>query len=173
MALAAAAWRRDLNCPVASSAGRLFDAAAALIGIALVQGHEGDAAMRLEAVAAGAGAAVPLPLAERDGVLRADWRPLLPMLMDARLTPAARSASFHASLAAVICAQAQAIRARHGVDSVGLAGGVFQNSRLVGETIAMLTAAGFGVILPRHLPVNDAAISFGQIVEAQAAMKGP
>ena len=165
--LAAAAWRRDVNCPVSSSAGRLFDAAAALIGIALTQGHEGDAAMRLEAISSGEGAVIALPLDGND-VLCADWRPLLPMLMDQRLAAGDRAASFHASLAAVIDAQARATRERHGVTTIGLAGGVFQNRRLVEQAIAMLTASGFEVILPLRLPVNDAAISFGQIVEAQA-----
>jgi hydrogenase maturation protein HypF len=170
--LAAAAWQRDVNCPVSSSAGRLFDAAAALLGLGLTQAHEGDAAMRLEALAAGQGAVVPLPLESDGAVLRADWRPLLPMLMDVRLTPSARAASFHASLAAAIAAQANAVRERHGVSTVGLAGGVFQNRRLTDHAIALLQAAGFAVILPQRLPVNDAAISFGQIVEAQAAMRG-
>lgn len=171
--LAAAAWQRDLNCPVSSSAGRLFDAAAALLGLALVQGHEGDAAMRLEAIAAGDGTVVPLPLHEADDVLRADWSPLLPMLLDQRSPAAARAASFHASLAAVIDAQARALRARYGVTAVGLSGGVFQNARLTGDAMSRLAASGFTVTLPQTLPVNDAAISFGQLVEAQAALKGP
>lgn len=171
--LAAAAWRRDVNCPVSSSAGRLFDAAAALVGLALVQGHEGDAAMRLEAIATGEGVALPLPMAEANGVLCADWAPLLPMLLDQGLAAGVRSANFHASLAALITAQAFALRERHGVTAIGLAGGVFQNRRLAGQAIDRLVAAGFEVILPQRLPVNDAAISFGQIVEAQAAMKGP
>ena len=170
--LATAAWQRDVNCPASSSAGRLFDAAAALTGVALVQGHEGDAAMRLEAIASGPGTVIPLPLDMRNDVLCADWRPLLPMLMDPRLSQGDRSASFHASLAAVIDAQARTIHARNGVNTIGLAGGVFQNRRLVDQTIAMLKASGFEVVLPQHLPVNDAAVSFGQIVEAQAAMKG-
>lgn len=172
MALASAAWHRDLNAPPASSAGRLFDAAAALTGVALQQSHEGEAAMRLEAIAGEGAPAIPLPLVSEEGVLRADWRPLLPMLMDGELPAETRSATFHASLAATIGEQARLIGARHGVSTVGLAGGVFQNRRLVGEVMSTLSAAGFEVLLPRQLPVNDAAISFGQIVEAQAAMKG-
>lgn len=170
--LATAAWQQDVNCPVSTSAGRLFDAAAALIGLSFTQGHEGDAAMRLEAMASGPGLVVPLPLEQDGDVLRADWRPLLPMLLDRGLAPGARAASFHASLAAAIDAQARALRERHGIGTVGLAGGVFQNRRLTGQAIAMLEASGFEVVLPLRLPVNDAAISFGQVVEAQAAMKG-
>ena len=166
--LATAAWRQDVNCPVSSSAGRLFDAAAALTGVALVQDHEGAAAMRLEAMAAGPGTVIPLPLVQDGDVLRCDWRPLLPMLLDAGCESGARSASFHASLAAALEAQAKAMRELHGVSTIGLAGGVFQNRRLVDMAIAMLTSSGFEVLLPQRLPVNDAAISFGQLVEAQA-----
>ena len=170
--LATAAWQRGINSPVSSSAGRLFDAAAALVGLGLFQSHEGDAAMRLEAIASSEASVLPLPLRQEDGVLRADWTPLLPMLMDQRLSAGVRSASFHASLAAVIGAQAKCIRERHGVGIVGLAGGVFQNRRLAEAAIDILEGSGFGVVMPQRLPVNDAAISFGQIVEAQAAMKG-
>ena len=166
--LASAAWRQDLNCPPSSSVGRLFDAAAALTGVAMVQAHEGEAAMRLEAMASGPGSVIPLPLAQDGDVLRCDWRPLLPMLLDEALPPAERSASFHASLAAALLSQAKAMRQLHRVSTVGLAGGVFQNRRLVDMAMAMLASSGFEVVMPQRLPVNDAAISFGQIVEAQA-----
>jgi hydrogenase maturation protein HypF len=56
------------------------------------------------------------------------------------------------------------------VDRVGLAGGVFQNRLLTRHAIGALKGAGFEVLLPKRLPVNDAAIAFGQIIEAQAAM---
>jgi hydrogenase maturation protein HypF len=170
--LASAVWQRRLNCPPTSSAGRLFDAAAALIGISQQQSHEGEAAMRLEALAWQASSAhgITLPL-QRDGaVWRADWSPLLPMLMAHERSPCERAADFHASLAELICTQARQIRQEHGVDRVGLAGGVFQNRLLTRYAIGVLEGAGFEVLLPKRLPVNDAAIAFGQIVEAQAAM---
>jgi hydrogenase maturation protein HypF len=172
--LAGAAWQRRLNSPPTSSAGRLFDAAAALIGVCQRQSHEGEAAMRLETLAAQAAGAVPgiaLPLhIDAGGVWRTDWSPLLPRLMAQQRPPAERAALFHASLAGALCAQARQIRLAHGVQRVGLAGGVFQNRLLTQQALAALQAAGFEVLLPRRLPVNDAAIAFGQIVEAQATL---
>ena len=171
-ALARQAWHHDLNSPVTSSAGRLFDAAAALISIAQVQSHEGEAAMRLEAFAGDEGTTVELPLEADGGIWRADWTPLLPMLMDRELSRGERAANFHASLASTIRDQAILLRRVQGVQAVGLAGGVFQNRRLADRAMQLLTASGFEVFLPARLPVNDASISFGQIVEAQAALKG-
>jgi hydrogenase maturation protein HypF len=171
--MAGAVWQRRMNCPPTSSVGRLFDAAAALIGISQQQSHEGEAAMRLEALAWQASSVahgVTLPVQLEGAVWRADWSPLLPMLMAHERSPCERAADFHASLAELLCTQACQVRQDHGVDRVGLAGGVFQNSFLTQHAIGALKGAGFAVLLPKRLPVNDAAIAFGQIVEAQAAM---
>jgi hydrogenase maturation protein HypF len=152
------AFDAHVNAPSTTAVGRLFDAAAALLGLCLRTSYEGEAPMRL-----------PLPLA-RDalGIWRSDWAPLVPALLDARRTPALRAAMFHASLAQALCEQALAVRENTGVARVGLAGGVFQNRILSEQVQARLTAAGFEVLIPRRLPVNDAAISYGQIIEASA-----
>jgi hydrogenase maturation protein HypF len=175
--LATAAWQRQLNCPPSSSMGRLFDAAAALVGISQRQSHEGEAAMRLEALAwqathaSGPPPGITLPLQRDGGVWRTDWSPLLPLLLARDRPPAERATAFHASLAGLLGAQACQLRQEHGVRQVGLAGGVFQNRLLTQQTITALQAAGFEVLLPQRLPVNDAAIAFGQIIEAQADMQ--
>ena len=161
------AWTHHLNSPVTTSVGRLFDAAAALCGICTQASFEGEAPMRLEALAASAeGRAVPLPLA-RDalGVWRTDWSPLLPVLNDAGRPPAARAADFHLSLAQALVDQAARLCEETGIRHVGLTGGVFQN-RLLAETVcARLEAAGFVACLPQRIPVNDAGLSFGQVIE--------
>jgi hydrogenase maturation protein HypF len=112
---------------------------------------------------------VPLPLS-RDamGVWRSDWEPLVRAMLDARREPAARAAMFHASLAQALCEQALAVRKHSGVARVGLSGGVFQNCVLTARVQELLTAAGFEVLIPQRLPVNDAAISYGQLIEAAA-----
>jgi hydrogenase maturation protein HypF len=160
------AWSARLNSPASSSVGRLFDAAAALCGVCTHASFEGEAPMRLEAIASGDGDAVPLPL-ERDaaGIWRSDWAPLLPMLADITRPVAERAARFHHSLAQALVEQAQQVRAQTGIDCVGLTGGVFQNRLLAEAAIARLEAAGFRVHLPRRLPVNDAGLSFGQVIE--------
>jgi hydrogenase maturation protein HypF len=166
------AWERRINCPVASSAGRLFDAAAALLGVAVESSYEGHAAMRLEAVGEPGADAVPLPLARApSGVWISDWGPLLPVLMDASLSVPERSSLFHASLAGIIAAQAEAVRAEHGIGRVGLAGGVFQNRRLVERATERLVGRGFEVYLPERIPAGDAGIGFGQIAELGARFR--
>ena len=161
------AWAQGLNSPASSSAGRLFDAAASLCGACTHASFEGEGPMRLEAVAAAAqGDAVSLPL-ERDplGVWRTDWAPLLPMLADAARPTGERAARFHLSLAQALVDQAQRLHAQTGIRSVGLTGGVFQNRLLAEAAIERLESAGFKVHLPQRVPVNDAGLSFGQIIE--------
>jgi hydrogenase maturation protein HypF len=163
------AWERALNAPPTSAVGRLFDAAAALCDLCAETSYEGEAPMRLEALAAETADAVELPL-RRDpaGVWRSDWAPLVPVMLDRQRPAAQRAATFHASLALALCRQAAAVRAACGVSRVGLCGGVFQNRVLTEAALARLEADGFEVLLPQRLPVNDAAISYGQIVEAAA-----
>jgi hydrogenase maturation protein HypF len=161
------AWSQGLNSPASSSVGRLFDAAAALCGICTHASFEGEAPMRLEAAASSAaGHVVELPLArDLPGLWRTDWSPLLPMLADTALPAAERAASFHLSLAQALVEQARQLHEQTGIRSVGLTGGVFQNRLLAETTIARLESAGFTVHLPQRVPVNDAGLSFGQVIE--------
>ncbi len=125
--------------------------------------------MRLEALCEDVVAPVSLPLArDASGLWRSDWAPLVAAMLDVRLEPALRAAVFHTSLARALCDQALVIRAQTGVRRVGLCGGVFQNRVLTEQAQALLAAAGFEVLLPQRLPGNDAAISFGQLIEAAA-----
>ncbi|MDP1532731.1 MAG: hypothetical protein Q8L92_04040 [Rubrivivax sp.] len=160
------AWSARLNSPASSAVGRLFDAAAALSGVCTQASFQGEAPIRLEAIAAGDGDAVALPLAcDTAGIWRTDWAPLLPILGDAARPQSERAACFHLSLAQALVEQAQQLRAHTGIIAVGLTGGVFQNRLLAEAAIARLEAAGFSVHLPRRLPVNDAGLSFGQVIE--------
>ena len=160
------AWSQGLNSPASSSVGRLFDAAAALCGVCTHASFEGEGPMRLEAVAAADGETVALPLArDAAGIWRSDWAPLLPMLTDIARPQATRAASFHLSLAQALLAQARQLRTQTGITSVGLAGGVFQNRLLAEAAISRLQAAGFAAHLPQRVPVNDAGLSVGQVIE--------
>jgi len=171
------AWERGLNCPPTTSVGRLFDAAAALLGACRYASHEGQAGLCMEALCHEPAMAsvnpIALPLVrDAGGVWRSDWAALLPMLKDTQLDPAVRARRFHATLAQALCAQARAVRDETGVVRIGLSGGVFQNRILSEQVLALLTAAGFDVLLPQRLPVNDAAISFGQLIESIAVIEG-
>jgi hydrogenase maturation protein HypF len=167
-ALLRRAWERGLNCPRTSSAGRLFDAAAALLGLASHATFEAQAPMALEAAAVVDSAAIALPLRERDGVWRSDWAPLLDRLLDSTQEVRERASAFHATLARVVLDQARALRATYGVARIGLTGGVFQNGVLCEAAVRLAQDDGFAVFVPERIPCNDAGLSFGQLVEAGA-----
>jgi hydrogenase maturation protein HypF len=103
-----------------------------------------------------------------DGVWESEWRPLLTCLLDARQSPAARAAVFHATLAGLVLAQASVVRNEYGICRLGLTGGVFQNRVLCERVMALAECEGFSVFTPEALPCNDAGLSFGQIIEASA-----
>jgi hydrogenase maturation protein HypF len=166
--LARAAWERNLNCATTTAVGRLFDAAAALTGLNTHSTFEGQGPMLLEAAAQNAAGCTPvvLPVVERGALLECDWAPLVPLLLNQRANVRARAASFHESIALMLAAQVRALRAREPFDAVGLTGGVFQNRLLTERVLALLAQEALAVHVPDALPCNDAALSFGQIVEA-------
>jgi hydrogenase maturation protein HypF len=167
--IARAAWESDLNCPVTSAAGRLFDAAAAIICEFPNASFEAQGPMMLESVCRSPADAIALPLREgADEILRTDWQPLLGMLADHSMSRARRAELFHTSIAQAIAEQAKALFARHNIAQIGLCGGVFQNRVLAEQTIALLEDAGFSVYLPLTLPCNDAALSYGQAAQIAA-----
>ncbi len=167
--LARHAWERGLNSPVSSAAGRLWDAAAALVTGLHHTSFEGQGPMQLEALAEGAGQVVELPLLDDGQVLRLDWSPLLPLLQDANLAVAQRAALFHDSMAEAIVQQTLLLRTRYCFDAVGLTGGVFQNRRLGETVVARLQTHGMAVRLPQIVPCNDGGLSYGQVIEATAS----
>ncbi len=101
-------------------------------------------------------------------MLELDWEPLLPAMMEAGRSVPQRAADLHLSLALGIRDQALALAQQHEFQQIGLCGGVFQNARLAELSRDALEAAGFRVFIPEALPLNDAAISFGQIIESAA-----
>jgi hydrogenase maturation protein HypF len=173
--LARAAWQRQVNSPATSAVGRLFDAAAALIGGFHFASFEAQGPMYLESLVLSPGEPIPLPLQQaEDGVWRTDWAPLLDMMSDEGRSQRARAEVFHSSMAAALLAQARQVRQAHRVDQVGLCGGVFQNRALSEQAVQLLSGDGFEVVLPGALPCNDAALSYGQAAEIAAlgAAKG-
>ena len=168
-AILRAAFDSGVNAPPTTAVGRLFDAAAAMVGICLHASYEGEAPTCLEALCDESAHSLPMPLA-RDamGVWRSDWATLVGAMLDERYDTAVRAGMFHASLAQTLCEQAVAVRNDSGVTRIGLSGGVFQNRVLTEQARALLVAEGFEVLIPQRLPVNDAGISYGQLIEAAA-----
>ena len=146
--------------------GRLFDAAAALIGLVNEASFEGQGPMWLEAMASPAANHEALPLQQSDdNILRADWMPLLDWLQDEKLSQAERASRFHATLAATLVTKAERLRDQFGEFRVGLSGGVFQNKLLTEQVMALLQQASFEVYLPETLPCNDGGLCAGQVME--------
>ena len=178
--------RRRLNSPVTSSAGRLFDAAAAILGVRDLVNYEGQAAIELEQLAdpaesgwyhagidqagmeraglgqAGLGQARPLRVNGAD-LIRAVAEDLL-VGTDVGVI----SARFHNGVAAFIEAGCMQLRERHGLAAVALSGGVFQNLLLLHRTVSRLEDSGFRVLVHSRVPCNDGGISFGQAAVAAA-----
>ena len=162
--------------PLTSSAGRLFDAIAALGGICPRSTYEGQAAMWLEqeAGATTAPAAEPVIVRTEDGMLELDTRPLVVDAvhdLTSGVAPAVVAARFHSSLAAAIAAMAAAAAAHQGLDRVVLGGGVFQNRILVKDLCARLSRLGLRVSVPTEVPVGDGGIALGQVLVAAARME--
>ena len=163
-------WKQGRNAPLTTAAGRLFDAASALTGVCSLASFEGQGPMLLEALAARHGVfddsrTIKLALSRDEEMYSVDWAPLIGMLRDESEPVAARAAHFHASMAYALLEQARQIRKDTTVTRVGMAGGVFQNRVLTEKCIELLLNDGFEVHLPIKVPVNDAGISFGQIIE--------
>lgn len=168
--------RRGLNAPQASSAGRLFDAAAALLGLRDVAEYEAQAAIDLER-AAGDLPAAPLPhhLERVDDLLVYDPRPTLSALMDGRSSGepvTTLAAGLHETVAEVTREMLDEARTATGVDVVCLSGGVLQNRRLSTTLLDRLTGDGFVVHVNEQVPCNDGGISYGQAAVAAAIAAG-
>ena len=163
--------RRGVHAPATSSAGRLFDAAAALLGVRDTVNYEGQAAIELEQLA---------DVHER-GAYRARIEPGEPfavrgadliraMAEDLAAGTAARSSrpGSTTAITALIEEGCVLLRERHGLGTVALSGGVFQNLLLLHAVTARLEARGFRVLVHSRVPCNDGGISLGQAVIAAA-----
>ncbi|HEX6597054.1 MAG TPA: carbamoyltransferase HypF, partial [Acidimicrobiales bacterium] len=154
-----------------TSAGRLFDAVAALLGLRATVTYEAQAAIALEALAATVpDAEVPTgyPIDATDVL---DPAPLVAHVVqerDAGTPVAVIAAGFHHALGTAAAATAARLAAADGLDTVALSGGVFQNARLTAVIRRALASAGLTVLVHRNVPCNDGGISIGQAAVAAA-----
>jgi hydrogenase maturation protein HypF len=165
--------RRGLNAPSTTSAGRLFDAIAALTGVCARVTFEGQAAMALEwAVDQTVADAYPIDLLANDAPCAprvVDWRPLVEAVLGDLRRGVERgviAARFHNAMADAILAVARAV----GQPRVALTGGCFLNRLLVERAASRLAAHGFEVLLHRQVPPGDGGISLGQVAVAAARL---
>ncbi len=152
---------RGLNCPQTSSAGRLFDAAAGLLGIKPRASFEGQAAMLLEGLAVQHGPVAPLANAWHIENRVLDLRPLLAQFCD--VDDGGRAAAlFHATLAAALVAWVAEAARHSGIKTIAAAGGCLLNQVLSAALQKGLAQQGLRLLLPRELPPNDGGLSLGQ-----------
>lgn len=158
----------DINSPQASSAGRLFDAVAAMVTGHHRVSYEGQAAAALEQVADPA-VTDSYPCAVEGGVIEgSDLVAAVVEDLRAGERPEIVAARFHNGLARVLTDVAVAAHTRHELSTVALSGGTFQNLLLLTRTRTYLEAEGFEVLVHRQVPPNDGGLSLGQCVVANA-----
>jgi hydrogenase maturation protein HypF len=170
---------RGLNCPVTTSAGRVFDAVAALLGLRLTTSFEGQAAMELEFVADPTVRdyypfkirTETSPDENGRSVLVVDWRLMVEAILHDSLgtLESVIAARFHNTLAEVIVRVAREV----GRETVALSGGCFQNRLLTERALEGLRGAGHRVLLHRQVPPGDGGISLGQIAVAARRLQEP
>ncbi|MGZ4618469.1 MAG: carbamoyltransferase HypF [Frankiaceae bacterium] len=170
-----------LQAPLTSSAGRLFDAVAALAGVRDTAHYEGQAAIELEQRAAAAWddaecVAAPVYVAgidrpDGDGLFRVRGTDLVRSAVrdvTAGVDSATVATRFHAGVADLVVRGCEQARRTIGLSHVALSGGVFQNVLLTELAVRLLEKAGFTVLTHRRVPPNDGGISLGQVAVAGA-----
>jgi hydrogenase maturation protein HypF len=175
--------RSGVNSPLTSSAGRLFDAAAAVLGVRDAINYEGQAAVELEQLADPAerggyragiseiGGVEGIEGIEGGAQLRVLGADLIRAVVDDIRGGAGRAvvaARFHNGVADAIARTCALLRARTGLGVVALSGGVFQNLLLLERTARRLEDDGFRVLVHGRVPPNDGGISLGQVAVAGA-----
>ena len=176
---------RGINSPRTSSMGRLFDAAAAILGICDKATYEGEPAIELEAAAwralssesacpAGNIAGFSVTESSRpDACHVLNSRSLIEALLEGTRagTAAYRLAlDFHIAIARSSARIAREICVHEGIDTVALSGGVFMNRLLLQLLTRELKSAGFTVLVPHTVPVNDGCIAYGQAAVARTRL---
>jgi hydrogenase maturation protein HypF len=162
---------RNINAPFTSSAGRLFDAAAALAGVRQRVNYEAQAAIEFEALADPSETEAYV-FSIRDGLveLSGAFDSLMADVL-AGVKVSAISARFHTGLAHMILSAAVQLRSETGIKQVALSGGVWQNITLLRRTLSLLENASFQVYIHREVPTNDGGLSLGQAAVAAARMR--
>jgi hydrogenase maturation protein HypF len=167
---------RKLNTPPTSSAGRLFDAVAALAGVpgSWRATYEGQASVELELAAGPVGRAYPFELLPAGDGWIVGTRGVVAGVVEDLL--AGRSAgevssSFHRTMAEAVVAVCERVREETGTGAVALSGGTFQNLLLMQQVLELLVGKDFAVYRHRRVPTNDGGLALGQAVLANGSVQ--
>ncbi len=162
---------KDINCPLASSAGRLFSAVSALIGLCPVEAYESQSAIMLEAAAIEAEGAYSYQIVQDNDMLIMQPGSMFPEIADdlqAGTAIGQISARFHNTFVQMLADTVQQVADETGIVQVALSGGTFQNELVLVGLYQELTEAGFEVLIHRETPPNDGGLALGQAVVAAA-----
>ncbi|HKM16914.1 MAG TPA: carbamoyltransferase HypF, partial [Limnochordia bacterium] len=169
------AGERQINAPVTSSAGRLFDAVAALIGIRTHTTYEGQAAVELEQmIDDGARGSYGFEITREKGRFIFDWRQLIRDIVRDLGKGCSRgeiAVRFHRAVVHLLVDLAVLARGEYACSRIVLSGGVFQNAYLLGHGVARLQRKGFAVYTNEKVPANDGDISYGQAAAVSRLIK--
>jgi len=158
---------KNINCPISSSAGRLFDVVSSLLKICQKMSYEGQAAMMVEFLAdRKEKGKYQFEMSEKPSVI-IDWQPIIEQILediDKSVNPRKISMKFHNTLAETILSMAKHFK----LEKVLLSGGCFQNAILLETTVKLLEQSGFRVYWHQRVPPNDGGIALGQIALANA-----
>lgn len=159
--------KNNINCVASTSAGRIFDAASAILGIRRASTFEGEASMALEFVSDKTAQCDLSPeiLKSQDGrfILKTDK--LIRFLASRALEKAPKSylaGAFHSAVADIVLAGCRRCREQTGIGTAALSGGVFQNLLLLEKCTGLLKKDGFNVLIHSLVPPNDGGIALGQ-----------
>jgi hydrogenase maturation protein HypF len=161
-----------LNTPPTSSAGRLFDAVAAMVGVPGTERttYEGQAAVELELAADGpASLAYPFRLRPKGQGWIVETKEIIRGVVEDLLAGRAKgeiSSRFHRTMAEVVVAGCERIREAGGTTAVALSGGTFQNMLLLNQVVRFLEEKGLEIYRHRRVPANDGGLALGQAILA-------
>jgi hydrogenase maturation protein HypF len=164
----------ESNVVYTSSMGRLFDCVSAMLGVTNEITYEAEAAINLEHIAdQKAKGCYPYAIIDNDPMI-IEVKDTLRAVLEQKKTGVAAetiSARFHNTIVELSYDVADRLRRIHGLNSVCLSGGVFQNRFLLNSLIDRLTKGGFKLHAHQQLPNNDGCISYGQVIAGNAAVK--
>ena len=174
--------KENLNCPMSSGMGRLFDGVAAILGVRETVGYEGQAAVLLENAAGKDGKEDHYPVSfdycksggEEKPIMVFDWRPMISEIVSEKkrgISVSVIAAKFLNTLIYMALEQCIAARETTGLDRVVLSGGTFQNMILMELLPKKLRKAGFRVYIHKNVSCNDEGLCLGQLAVADYRLK--
>ena len=172
---------KNINSPLTSSMGRLFDAVSSLMGICDMASYEAQAAIELQQEAEKAtgyrlqATGYKFKINEEKGIFIINPEPIILGIVEdlkKKVVKSTIAAKFHNTVAEFTLDVCKRLKKKTGIDRVTLSGGVFQNRLLLDKTLEKLRKNSFTCYIHSRVPTNDGGISLGQAVIAASKVRG-